>query len=399
MPLPVLASAFLWRGSRGSANPHCWRTFAGVDASGCEVLWERCDEWGQRFPLSVMTRLLGVDERSADPRRAEAARALRREELADGWTMHPLSDDPVAAAVEEMLALVDRLCAQGSVVLVEEDLHWADRASLSMWRRLFQASVQLLLLLVVGTCRPLSGQIELNRLRSDVRAREGVLIPLGPLAEEAVSELAGQLTGCAPGPRLTERLGWAAGNPLYVRELLAAVSRVGALESADGVAELAVGNQTAQTLRSLAGVIADRLDSLTVGAREVLRMAALLGPECSVADLDVVVAQGNDEPAGQVAEAVAVGVLESAGERLWFRHDLLREVLYEATPPAVRAALHQHSTSTPPARRAGTDRVWRPGGTARRVVPASPGDGRRLGARLAGRQRPRAGRPRTGNRR
>ncbi|MFG2526106.1 ATP-binding protein [Streptomyces sp. NPDC048527] len=329
---------------------------AGAEAFGCEVLRGQCDELGGRFPLSVMTRLLGVDERSPDPRRAETARALKGEEAADGWTMRLLSGDPVAAAVEQMLALVDRLCARGPVVLVVEDLHWADEASLVMWRRLCQASVQLPLL-VVWTCRPVARRAGLEQLRGEVRAREGVVVSLGPLAEEAVSELAGLVTGCVPGPRLAQRLASAAGNPLYVRELLAAAARVGALQSAERVVELVSGDRVARALGSLSGVIADRLDVLSAGAREVLRTAALLGPEFSLGDLGTVAAQGPEEMAGRVAEALDAGVLEESGARLRFRHGLLKEVLYEATPMALRAALHQHAAQALIASGAPAERV------------------------------------------
>ena len=321
---------------------------ADAEVLGCEVLLGRCDELGGRFPLSVMTRLLGVDERSVDPRRAQAARALRREESADDWSMRPLSGDPVAVAVEQLLVLVDRLCARGPVVLVVEDLHWADEASLVMWRRLCQASVQLPLL-TVGTCRPASGQATLNGVRAEVGARDGVVIALGPLSGEAVADLAGRLAGGVAGPRLVQRLAAAAGNPLYVRELLAAVTRVRALELTDGTVELAPGNQAAQAqaqaLGSLAEVITDRLDSLSMGAREVLRVAALLGPEFSVEDLGAVAAQ-EPELANKVAESLRAGVLEeAAGDRLRFRHGLLKEVLYETTPIVLRAALHQHAAT------------------------------------------------------
>ena len=330
---------------------------AGREASGCEVLYGQCDELGGRFPLSVMTRLLGVDEKSTDPRRAEAARALRREETADGWTMRPLSGDPVAAAVEEMLALVDRLCAQGPMVLVVEDLHWADEDSVSMWRRLCQASVQLPLL-IVGTCRPGSGRDDLEQVRGEIRDRDGVLISLGPLAGEAVSDLTRLITGTVPGPRLAERLASAAGNPLYVRELLAAASRVGALQLTDGVVEIAAGGGAAQAVGSLAGVIADRLDFLSAGAREVLRASALLGPQFTLSDLGLVVAQEPGQLAEQVTEARVAGVLEEvAGGRLRFRHGLLKEVLYEATPIVLRAALHHHAAQALIASSAPVERV------------------------------------------
>ena len=176
------------------------QALADLELPGGQVLREQSDELGERFPLSVMTRLLGVDERSADPLRAQAARALTREESADGSTMRLQSSDPVAAAVEEMLALVDRLCARGPMVLVVEDLHWADEASLVMWRRLCQASVQLPLL-VAGTCRTVATrQAELDQVRGEVRARDGVLMALGRWPREWCQSWSARSPGVYRGP-------------------------------------------------------------------------------------------------------------------------------------------------------------------------------------------------------
>src|ERR1019366_9943545 len=64
-----------------------------------------------------------------------------------------LEGDPVRAAGERLMALVDRLCAVSPVVVVAEDLQWADEASLLVWQRLSRAVGQVPLLLA-GACRP-----------------------------------------------------------------------------------------------------------------------------------------------------------------------------------------------------------------------------------------------------
>jgi len=77
---------------------------------GCEVLYGAADELGQRFPLQVMLECLGVEARSRDPRRAEIARGLRGDMSDTGSVAVAGVGDPVVAAAERLLALVDVLC-------------------------------------------------------------------------------------------------------------------------------------------------------------------------------------------------------------------------------------------------------------------------------------------------
>ncbi|HVC72410.1 MAG TPA: ATP-binding protein, partial [Mycobacteriales bacterium] len=80
---------------------------------GCTVLRAAAEELTRPFPLRAMARALG--EGAA----VESAGVL----------------DPVLAAAERMLELVDRLCGQGPVLLAVEDLQWADEASVTLWGR------------------------------------------------------------------------------------------------------------------------------------------------------------------------------------------------------------------------------------------------------------------------
>ncbi len=309
---------------------------AAAGAVGCEVLFGQCDELGQRLPLSAMTRLLGVPPRWADPRHAEAAPPSRRPHTCADRDTHLLAADPVAAATEQLLTRVDRLCASGPVVLALEDLQWADETTLLMWRRLCRTAMRRPLL-AIGTCRPVPRRPGLARLRRELRPQGGRVLSLDPLSEAGVSELAGVLAGGTPGPRLTARLGSAAGNPLYIRELLDALARGGSLHRAAGTVELSAERGDPGDLRSLTDVIADRLACLSARAQQALRVASLLGPEFSAAELTA--AAGSGDLLTVVEEALSAGVLESAGPRLRFRHPLLGEVLHETIPSALRAGL------------------------------------------------------------
>jgi tetratricopeptide (TPR) repeat protein len=247
--------------------------------------------------------------------------------------------DPVLAAAERMLAAVDRLCAVSPVVLVAEDLQWADDASLLVWSRLCQAVGQMPLLLV-GSWRSGTGREELGRLRRGAAARGGTVIELGPLPDAEVAELVERSVGARPGERLAALVGRAGGNPLYARELVDGLLRDDQVTVAAGEAELADESARTRVPLSLTAAVGERLDGLADDVVAVLRWAAVLGLEFSVSELEVV----SGRPAGDLMSVIEValgaGVVADAGSRLRFRHALIRQVLYEAMPAGLRAALH-----------------------------------------------------------
>jgi predicted ATPase len=221
-----------------------------------------------------------------------------------------MAGDAAAAGVERLLAAVDRLCAESPVVLVVEDLQWADEASLLVWHRLIRAVSQLPLLLA-GSCRPGAGGEDLGRLRRAVE-RGGVVLDLGPLGERGARELVEGLAGGRPGRRLTGVMARAGGNPLYTRELVDGLVREGRVRVSGGLAELS-GSGGVPVPASLAAAIQGRLEGLAEDAVRVLRWGALLGPEFSVADLEVVSGRSAGELMPVVDAAMGAGVLVEAG--------------------------------------------------------------------------------------
>ncbi len=323
--------------------------------AGCQVFWGAGDELGQALPLLPLLESLRVREPSANPRRNSIVRLLRGEVAADRGA------DVSAALAEQLLALVAEECATQPTILVIDDLQWADRASVALWGRLAKSAPQAPLLLV-GTMRPVPQRDDLLALRRTVS--DGGRLQLSGLTEAAVAELVAVLVGGRPGGKLLRLAEGAAGNPLYVTELVAALARSSSVTVTDeGAAELT--NSSAPG--SLSAAIADRLDFVSGSVRQVLRAAALLGMDIAVADLAVVLGRAVVELIPAVDEACAAGVLTESGSGLWFRHPLIRAALYDEMPASVRAAWHRDAAQAlalacAPADRVARQLLWAVGG-------------------------------------
>jgi DNA-binding CsgD family transcriptional regulator/tetratricopeptide (TPR) repeat protein len=335
---------------------------AAVDEAadlGCQVFWGAGDELGQAIPLLPLLDGLRVREPSANPRRNTIVQLLRGEVAADRGT------DVSAALAEQLLALVAEQCAAQPMVLVIDDLQWADRASIALWGRLARSARQVPLLLV-GMMRPVPQREDLLALRR--AAGDDARLPLAGLTDAAVAELVAGLVGGRPGDKLLRLADGAAGNPLYLTELVAALARSSSVTiTAAGAAELTNGSAPG----SLSAAIADRLGFVSGAVREVLRAAALLGVDFAVRDLAIVLGRSVAGLIPAVDEARAAGVLTESVSGLGFRHPMIRAALYDEIPVPVRAAWHRDAGRTLAEAGAPADRVARqllwavagPGGT------------------------------------
>jgi DNA-binding CsgD family transcriptional regulator/tetratricopeptide (TPR) repeat protein len=322
-------------------------TLAEAVEAGCQVFWGAGDELGQDLPLLPFLEALRVREPSGNPRRNTIVRLLRGELPADPGL------DVSAALAEQLLALIAEQYTAQPTVLVIDDLQWADQASVALWGRLAR-SVRQVPLLLVGTMRPVPQRDDLSALRRSLS--DAVRLQLTGLTEAAVAELVAALAGGQPDDKLLRLADGAAGNPLYVTELVAALARSASLIITDsGAAELTSDSAPG----SLSAAIADRLGFVSGPVREVLQAAALLGVDFTVADLATVLGRGVAELIRAVDEARAVGVLDDWGNSLGFRHPLIRAALYEEMPVPVRAAWHRDAGRALAQAGAPADRVAR----------------------------------------
>lgn len=341
--------AFLVEGEPGIGKTVLVRALADeATAAGCQVFWAACDELSQAFSLVPLLDALGIRESAEDPRRAAIVRLMRSDPNETGV-------DLITAATERLLSLTDELCGTGPVVLVMDDLQWADPATVLVWGRLARSVGQVPLLLI-GLSRPVPRRDDLVALRRLVTAEHRML--LAGLPEADVMELVAATVGGPPGEQLSSLAAGAAGNPLYLTELCDSLVRSGRLTENNGLVELAELTAPARPT-PLSVAVAGRLGFVSEPTREVLHTAALLGVDFSVAELAVVSRRRVTDLLPELDEAIAAGVLHDDGQGLAFRHPVIRAALYDGVPPTVRAAWHADAGQALAANGSSVDRVAR----------------------------------------
>jgi predicted ATPase len=178
-------------------------------AAGAVVFCGEAHPFERTHPFGVVADALDLRRRSPDPRRAMIGRLLAGDAEPPAVGGAP---DLRYQIVEEILDLLEASCAEGPVVLVLEDIHWADDSTLLAFRAIVRRLAHVPLLLV-ASLRPAPRSAELDQLLGDVLAAGVCLVRLGALGPDEVRALAGAELGTAPGPELMAVLGKAGGNP------------------------------------------------------------------------------------------------------------------------------------------------------------------------------------------
>lgn len=250
---------------------------------------------------------------------------------------------PTGGAEFELFDGVARLLKEAAerqpVVLVLDDLHWADEGSLRLLqfvvRELRQSAV-----LTVATVRDTGLKSEaIRRALGDLlRERGSVSIPLRGLSLDETEKFVEVASGSSPSPELTrtllERSG---GNPLYLQQLLRTEWAERALT--ERAHELASSMDLQQ---GLIESICRHVDSLSEAARELLTVAAVLGREFELARLLVVADLPQRAVFDRLDEAAQARVLVKGKDGAWrFSHALVRDVLYKKLSSAERVSRHR----------------------------------------------------------
>jgi ATP/maltotriose-dependent transcriptional regulator MalT len=245
-----------------------------------------------------------------------------------GEVSHDERDDESAQLrlFEALLELLELLGRERPVVLVIEDLHWADRSTRAFTAFLARGLRGERVLFVVSyRSDELHRRHPLLPLMGELDRGEGTRrIAIAPWAPEELGQALADILGAAPREDLLARLfARAEGNPLYTEELLAA--------GLDG---------RGAAPQSLRDAFMLRLERLSAEAQRMLRVLAV----ARRADEELLAEVGGFETEAlrdALREAVSGHVVEVGGDgRFLFRHALLREVAYEDLLPGERTALH-----------------------------------------------------------
>jgi class 3 adenylate cyclase/tetratricopeptide (TPR) repeat protein len=326
----------------------CSEFAAGVQEAGGTVLYGRADE-DSGVAFQPFTECLGevLSGSAGTPLRdALLAGGPELARLVPSLERHHPEREPTAdpeteryRLFEAVTGLLETATAARPVLLVLDDLHWADRPSLILMRHLAR-SPRLRRLLVLGTYREtdLDRRHPLSEALGDLRREQGYeRVLLRGLTVEEVRDLMEAAAGHefrGRGLSVPEAIHRETeGNPFFIAEILRHMIETGKFYQRDGVwvfdAQSASGLGLPEGVRD---VISQRLSRLSDVANKVLAQASVLGREF---EFDVLVAMtgSEDDALSAVEEAVAVGLLEELRERrspaYAFTHALVRQTLYD----------------------------------------------------------------------
>jgi DNA-binding SARP family transcriptional activator/tetratricopeptide (TPR) repeat protein len=243
---------------------------------------------------------------------------------------------------EAVVGLLTELSRSAPVLLVLDDLQWADRPTLLLLRHLARATNPARLL-ILGAYRAAERRGDtftsaLGELRRDRLASQ---LDIRGLSESETAELVRVRAGESPARGFARALyEETEGNPFFVEEMIRHLIEAGVQVGSAGASEL----QRFGLPEGVKQVIALRLGRLDAPAAELLRVAAVIGRDVDAALLERVVQLEEDEFLSALDEALgAVLLVESddkAGSYL-FSHALIRETLYESMSGPRRARIHK----------------------------------------------------------
>ena len=324
-------------------------TYARV--SGARVYWGRCREDEGAPAYWPWVQAIRSYARDADPvalawqlgaGAPEVAQLIP--EVAEKLDIEPAqgsdSEEARFRLFDSVTSLLLAAARDRPLVIVLDDLHWADEPSLLLLRfaaRELASSG----LLILGTYRDveLGRHHPLARVLGEISGIEGSeRIPLRGLGVGAVERYIEMTSGAPSPPGLAEAVQEQTdGNPFFVGEVVRLLASEGKLTAGASLAEL----QIPQGVREVVG---RRLDRLSEQTNVALRVAAVIGREFD-GDLVARVAKQSPKELMQAAkEAIAERLVTDLGEeRFSFSHALVRDTLYEELSPPKRSALHERT--------------------------------------------------------
>jgi DNA-binding NarL/FixJ family response regulator len=317
---------------------------ARADAREHTVLSGRATELERDLPFSVFVDALDAYLQSLDPRRLNGLDAGVHTELATVFPSLERSAERQQVAMQEeryrsyraVRLLLELLARRQPLVLVLDDAHWADPASVELLGTLLRRPPAAPVLIAVAS-RPRQRDEQLLAVVEGAH-RGGVLerIELGPLTPQEARELVGAILVGEESGALYEDTG---GNPFYLEQLARSASRA----APSGLPSSGVALEGVDVPPVVAAALAEELALLSDGTRLVLEGASVAGdpfdPELAAAAASV----SEDDVLNALDELLRLDLVRHTDvpRRFRFRHPLVRRTVYELTPGGRRLGAHE----------------------------------------------------------
>ncbi len=290
--------------------------------------------------LSGMTSMISVAE--ARDASAFLAHLLRLDLSADERQRLGGLDDgtmrrQLFVAVRE---LIEASAARAPLVLVLDDLHWADSASLKLLEFVLESTSHLPLLVVTAFRNEAEVRVPIEEALAHASPPFRTNIELQPLTPSESGALAEALIGPDPGLAEVRRLlvNYAEGNPFFLEEVLRSLIDQGVLRHEDDAWHLSQEQDAVVLPDSLQGLLLDRIDRLPETNKRLIQIAAVIGRTFPTVLLGEISGVGAGTPP-LVTGLEQAGFLERVsgpgGADFRFRNGLMQEAAYSSL-------LHRH---------------------------------------------------------
>jgi predicted ATPase/class 3 adenylate cyclase len=346
-------------GTAGVGKSRLVREFVAALPDGVTVLRGRCLPYGEGITywpvIEIVRAVAGIketDDAAAARGRLDALLPEAPEDrLIAGRLAEVLGLEPARARQEELFwalrRLVEWVAIDRPVVLIVDDIHWAEPTLLDLIEHLADL-IRGSAVLIIASARP---ELLEDRPTWGGGRLNATAILLEPLGESAATVLINQLVpGAALPASLRDRISGAAeGNPLYLEELIAMLVDGGFIRPADGERwGVADGLDRIPIPPNIQALLAARLDRLAPAERRVAERASIVGRVFE----DRAVSHLSPEPerplvTGCLTSLVRKDLIRPESPRLAdegvyrFRHILIRDAAYESVSKTERAALHE----------------------------------------------------------
>ncbi|AEI10857.1 AAA family ATPase [Cellulomonas gilvus] len=195
--------------------------------------------------------------------------------------------------------------------------------------------------LVVVTLRPVPHRPEVAAVVTAWTRAGARHLEVRPLPGAAATELAEEILGASIGPALRGAVSTAGGNPQLVVDVVTTARDVGALQAAEGGVDAVVPGWRGAVERR----VRERLDYVDDDVLDLLGVASVLGVSFVVLDLAAVAGRPVADVWRTLRHALAAGLVHARGDRLVFRHDVVRAALYGGLDAGARAGLHARAAA------------------------------------------------------
>jgi DNA-binding SARP family transcriptional activator len=242
---------------------------------------------------------------------------------------------------EAVVGLLTELSRSAPVLLVLDDLQWADRPTLLLLRHLARATNPARLLIMGAYRSTERGDTFASAMAELRRDRLASQLEIRGLGESETAELVQVRAGVSPARAFARALyEETEGNPFFVEEIIRHLIEAGVQVGRASPSEL----QRFGLPEGVKQVIAFRLGRLEAPAAELLRVGAVIGRDIDAALLERVVQLDEEEFLAALEEALGAELLVESDEQpgsYLFSHALIRETLYESMSAPRRARIHK----------------------------------------------------------